>query len=236
MLRVVRRLDLTALAHVARKDLPLPVDVVNLIRADEERFESYRWYGLLVMPVMRLAGGGVRWAGRHERSIHGEPQADKLLVVRYPSHRRFLAMTLNPYYLAINLLRERGIDAFEASFMHASHEHELSRRRLMLAAHFGTRTGDDRGGLEVVKETLEGAGAELVYAAHETAPIPFASHRRPTDPNPLTYGQVAFFDAGDDPRVAAAALSRLARATDGLSLQVYSRQPLRELGPSLGRS
>jgi uncharacterized protein (DUF1330 family) len=228
---VVRRLDLTALARVARRDLPLPVDVVNLIRADEERFESYRWYGLLVMPVMRLAGGGVRWAGRHERSIHGEPQADKLLVVRYPSHRRFLAMTLNPYYLAINLLRERGIEAFEASFMHASHEHELSRRRLMLAAHFGNGHG-----LEVVRETLEGAGAELVYAAHQTSPIPFASDRRPTDPNPLTYGQVAFFDCGDSPRVSAAALNRLERATNGLSLQVYSRQPLRELAPSLGRS
>jgi uncharacterized protein (DUF1330 family) len=230
---VLRRLDLPALARLAWQDLPAPVDVVNLIRAEEKRFESYRWYGLLVTPAMLLAGGKVRWAGRHERSLYGEPQADRLLVVRYPSHRRFLAMTLNPYYLVINLLRERGIEAFEASFTHASHEHELSRRRLMLAAHFDPPDGDGESALGVVKDTLEGGGAELVYAAHETSPIPFSSDRRPTDPNPLTYSQVAFFDAGDRPQVAPAALKRLERATGGLALQLYRREPLRQLMPSL---
>jgi hypothetical protein len=230
---LLRRLDLPALARLVREDLPAPVDVVNLIRADERRFESYRWYGLLVMPALLLAGGKVRWAGRHERSLYGEQQGDKLLLVRYPSHRRFLAMTLNPYYLLINVLRERGIEAFEASFTHASHEHELSRRRLMLAAHFDARDGDGASALPAVKEILEGEGAELVYAVRETSPIPFSSKRRPTDPNPLTYSQVALFDAGDHPAVGAGALRRLERATGGLALQVYRREPLRQLVPSL---
>ena len=233
---MLRRLDPSALARLARQDLPTPVDVVNLIRADAERFGSYRWYGLLVAPVLLLAGGKVRWAGRHEDSLYGEPQADKLLLVRYPSHRRFLAMTLNPYYLLINVLRERGIEAFEASFTHATHEHELSGRKLILAAHFNARNGDDGAALRAVRETLEGEGAELVYATRETSPISLSSELRPTDPNPLTYSQVAFFDAGARPAVSQAVLRRLEGATAGLALNVYRREQLRQLVPSLGRS
>jgi uncharacterized protein (DUF1330 family) len=230
---VLRRLDLPALARLARRDLPAPVDVVNLIRAREERFESYRWYGVLVLPILLLAGGKVRWAGRHEHTLQGEPQADKLLVVRYPNHRRFLAMTLNPYYLLINRLRERGIDAFEASFTHASCERELSRRRLLLAAHFRPPAGDGAGALRAVTEILESDGAELVYATRETSPLLYVSDRQATDPCPLSFPEVAFFDAGDRPTVGAAALERLERATDGFALHVYRREPLRALRPSL---
>lgn len=217
---MLTRLDLPAIARLARRDLPAPVDVVNLIRAGDDRFESYRWYGLLVMPVLRLAGGRIRWAGRHEGSLYGESQGDKLLVVRYPSHRRFLAMTLNPYYFAINVLRERGIDAFEASFMHASRDRDLPGRRLMLAVHFHAGRS-----LETIAQAV---GGELVYAAHQTAAIPF-SVRGPTDPKPLTYGQVALFDVADPGDVDASPLG-------DVSVQLYRREPLRDLAPSLVRS
>lgn len=49
---------------------------------------------------------------RLERELVGEPQAEKLLVVRYRSHRSFLAMTFNPYYLLANKLREAGVERF----------------------------------------------------------------------------------------------------------------------------
>src|SRR5437870_1736902 len=149
------------LLDLARRDLPGPVDVINLITPS--RMESYRWYGLLVMPALTLVGGRVLWMGRFERSVAGERQADKLLIVRYPSHRRFLAMTLNPYYLAINRLREAGVRRFEASFTHASHcDPGLARRRALVAVHFNSRPGEDA--LEAVVDAASPVAGELVYA------------------------------------------------------------------------
>ena len=131
--------------------------------------------------------------GRFERSIAGEQQADKLLIVRYPSHRRFLAMTLNPYYLAINRLREAGVRRFEASFTHASH----SERRPGTAALAGractsTRhAGEDA--LDCGRELATPLAGELVYATRASATLGFLDPPADTDPNPLTFGELALF-------------------------------------------
>ena len=152
--------------ELARRDLPAPVDVVNLITP--ANFDRYRWYGLLVMPAMMAVGGRLLWMGRFEHSVSGEKQAEKLLIVRYPSHRRFLAMTLNPYYMAINILREAGVRRFEASFTHASHaDPGLARRRNLVAVHFNSLPGSDA--LEAITDLFEDAGHELAYATRMTA-------------------------------------------------------------------
>jgi hypothetical protein len=232
-LSTVTRISPRAVARLAREEIAGPVDVVNLITVDEDHFESYRWYGLLVAPALRAVGGTIRWISRHERSIHGERQADKLFVVRYPTHRRFLAMTLNPYYFAINLLRERGVTAFEGSFTRASHPGDRLRARdRVLVAHFNSRLGQDA--LAQLTEWLPG---ELVYATREISSANYLRSARSTDPRPLTYREVAFFsiEDGEEPAVDAEVIRAAQAVTQGLSIQVYRAEQPRDLLPGGAR-
>jgi hypothetical protein len=219
---MIGRIKPNAVIGAFRADVPRPVDVLNLIWAGD--WSSYRWYGLLVTPLVYGLGGSIRWMGRHERALHGEPQAQKLLVVRYRSHRRFIAMTLNPYYFAINRFRERGVERFEASFTHASVERKpLMGNRWLLAAHYNSSNGD--GTLAKLRAALEPAVGELVYASRESARLTFLDPPRPTDPNPLTYRQVAFFAAPDaDVALAPETVERCEAAVEELSLQLYRRE------------
>ncbi len=211
---MITRIRPRGVLRLARQDVPGPVDVVNLITTS--RFDRYRWYGLLVLPVMTLVGGRVLWMARHEQTIAGERQAEKFLIVRYPSHRRFMAMVLNPYYIAINRLREAGVSRFEASFTHASHlAPDLGRRKLLVGVHFD-------GPLDVVVAAMD--GCELVYATQATASLGFLDPPAPTDPNPMRYPGVALFaPAGDTiPDV----------QLDGCAVHVYRREPRSEYRPS----
>lgn len=218
---------------LARRDLPAPADVVNLITPSSS-FEPYRWYGILVLPALLAVGARPLWMGRLQRALAGEPQAEKLLIVRYPSHRRFLAMTVNPYYLAINRLREAGVDRFEAAFTHASTaDADLARRRNLVGAHFNSLPGASAHA--AVKELFEGAGHELVYATATTAPIEFLEPALPTDPNPLTLGELALFAPPDegaeplDPLVP----KQLAELTREFAVHRYERESRRAYRPSL---
>src|SRR5205807_9853249 len=142
-----------------RTKLPRPLDVLNLIDLRDER--SYARYGVAVTPAMMAVGARLQWMGHRERTLLGEPQAERLLVVRYPSHRRFLAMTLNPYYLVINRLRERGVRAFQASFTHPTDEPlELRSQRWLLVAHF-----DEPTTLGSLRRLIEPQAGPLVYAS-----------------------------------------------------------------------
>ena len=216
------------LAALIRRDLGGPLDVINLIST--ARFDRYRWYGLLVWPALTAVGARVLWMARFERSVHGDQQADKLLIVRYPSHRHFLAMTLNPYYLAINRLREAGVRRFEASFTRPSHlEPGLARRRELVGVHF--RSPEGRDALADVAALLEPAG-ELVYATRAVAGLDFLHPPIDTDPRPLTFGELALFAPTGDADLGDLA-ARLADVTDGCSLQVYRREPRSAYRPSL---
>ena len=213
---MVTRISPSAVARLWRADVPGPVDVLNLLRI--EHLESYRWYGLLVQPSLMLVGGGPFWMGRLERALHGEAPADKLMLVRYPSHRRFLAMTLNPYYFAINTLREHGVEHFEASFTHASvRESALGRRKRLVGVHFD-------GPLERVEAVGEQRVGPLVYASRETATIDVLDPPHPSDPNPLARKAFALFavDGGSVP--APATVAALDAATDGCEIAVYRRE------------
>lgn len=206
---MLTRIQPRALAGAVRADVPGPVDVVNLITT--ERFDRYRWYALLVLPVLTAVGGRVLWMARSERTLVGEPQAEKLLLVRYPSHRHFLAMTVNPYYFAINRLREAGVRRFEASFTHASHTGgALHRRRRLVGVHFS-------GDLETI---VEETGWELVYATRATAPLAILRGSRPTDPNPLTYEGLALFESEGPEQPVATRLGAM-----GCAVAVYEREP-----------
>ena len=228
---MLTRIRTRPLVDLARRSLPAPVDVINLIST--ARFDRYRWYGLLVWPAMTAVGARVEWMGRFERSVHGEQQADKLLIVRYPSHRRFLAMTLNPYYLTINRLREAGVRRFEASFTHPSHSAPgLARRPLLVAVHFSSPAGSDA--LPAVEAIASPAVGELVYATRAVAGLDFLDPPLDTDPRPLRFGELALFaPAGDEPADFDELAARLAAVTQACSVQVYRREPRSAYRPSL---
>ena len=133
---VLDSFDFPAIKAAYRADLPTPVDVLNLIQFKDE--DAYKWYGVLVMPLLKAVGAEVGWMGSHVESFLGEPRAEELLVVRYPNQRRFLALALNPYYLAVaNPQRLKAVRKFEASFTHSSDSlQELRRSKWVLVAHF----------------------------------------------------------------------------------------------------
>lgn len=213
-----------------RRDVPAPVDVINLITP--ANFDRYRWYGLLVMPPLFAVGARVLWMGRLEREIAGAQQAEKLLIVRYPSHRRFLAMVLNPYYLAINLLREAGVRRFEASFTHASHaDSDLSHRRHLVGVHFNSPAGADA--LGPIRECFEDAGYRLAYATRASSSLGILEPSRPTDPNPLTFGEVALFEPDEGAAPPHQPAAQVTALTDGCSIQAYAREPRSEYRPVL---
>lgn len=45
------QMDLDAVKELYRADLPVPVDVLNLIHFKDE--EAYKWYGVLAMSTLR---------------------------------------------------------------------------------------------------------------------------------------------------------------------------------------
>lgn len=230
--KIQGRLDRQAARALFRRKLPEPVDVLNLI--DFADREQYRWYGMGVVPLIYGLGGSVRWSGEWERALIGDRQAEELLVVRYPNHRRFLLMTMNPYYTAINKLRERGVARFQASFCYASVSggKQLSQEKLLIVAHFNS---DDPDSARLTLERkLARAGAEVAYAAGETSPFSFFRRFRPSDPNPLKYKQVVFFRIGAErlAKLNRNVLAELHSALPELSLQVYRRARPESLLPA----
>lgn len=224
------QIDRRAFKQLYQKPLPTPTDVLNLI--DFAQRERYRWYAMLIVPLIYGLGGSVRWAARWKSSLHGERQAEELLVVRYPNHRRFLMMTANPYYAVINKLREQGVARFEASFCHPTVEvGKLQRCRQLLVAHFNEKPKTDS--LAAISRVLEPLGGELVYAAHEVSTFSFLRFLKPSDPNPLTFKQVAFFRFGQSnrPHLTAAQIKKIAGHTQGLSLQIYQQEAPDKLVP-----
>lgn len=223
---MIDRIQPRAVLALARAEMPGPVDVLNLITTDPEHFSAYRWYGLLVAPALGVVGGQPQWMSAHERSLLGEPLADKLLVVRYPSHRRFLAMVLNPYYFAINEFRERGVTRFEASFTRVDEQAgPLGAQRRMLVVHFRSHEGADA--LEEVRAAMKKVAGPLVYASSMVESIGLLSPPRPTDPNPISLPQTACFAADADvlpDGLGPALAKRLRKATAEISVQLYRRE------------
>jgi len=210
------RIDPAAVVRLARTDLPRPLDVLNLIELRDER--SYARYGVAVTPAMLAVGARLRWMGRRVRTLAGEAPAERLLVVRYPTHRRFLAMTLNPYYVLINRFRERGVRRFEAAFTFAEREElPLGSQRWLLVAQW-----DGGATLEALRELIEPQAGPLVYASRMVASASYLRGSRPTDPNPLRLPTMACFAVGEGVDVDLGGV-------DGLSAGLYRRTSPRTL-------
>jgi uncharacterized protein (DUF1330 family) len=220
-----RRIRWPGWFELYRRKLPRPLVVLNLI--DYRDREQYRWYGLFVVPAIYGVGGAVHWAGEWEASLLGERQGEALLLVQYPSQRRFLLMVTNPYYALINRFRENADAWFEASFTEARGDAALLRRqRLLLAAHC-----DDDAQAARVAGLLNAAGAEKVYAVRETAAFEIFREYRDSDPHPLRKKQALFFRPGPLADGLPEPLRQQLEAIPGLSLQLYRRQRRQDMLP-----
>ena len=227
------QLDLDAVRRLYRADLPVPVDVLNLIHFKDE--EAYKWYGVLTLPLLKAVGGEVGWAGVHAKSFVGEPRAEELLVVRYPNQRRFFALVLNPYYIGVvNSQRMKAVRKFEASFTHSPDSLDALRRcKWVLAVHFHKAP-------DAVADIVESAGGQLVYQSTESSPIVISKRSHPANTNPLAFKRTALFRFEDQEGCKVAmqpgVLNQLKEAAGEASVQLYRRVPRRNALPaSLGK-
>jgi len=216
------QLDLDAVKRLYRADLPVPVDVLNLIHFKDE--EAYKWYGVLTLPLLKAVGAEVGWMGTHVTSFLGEPRAEELLVVRYPNQRRFFALALNPYYMLVaNPQRMKAVRKFEASFTHSPDSLDALRgSKWLLAVHFHEAP-------DAVRRVVESAGGQLVYQSNETAAIVISKRPHPANTNPLVFKRTCLFRFDDEQSCGAAiqsgVLDQLGEAAGELSLQLYRRVP-----------
>ena len=189
------QLDIEAVKRLYRADLPTPVDVLNLIHFKDP--EAYKWYGVMTLPLLKLVGAEVGWMGAHVESFYGEPRAEELLVVRYPNQRRFFALALNPYYMAVaNPQRMKAVRKFEASFTHSPDSlGALRGSKWVLAVHFHEAP-------EAVQSIVQSVGGELVYQSEESAPIVISKRPHPANTNPLVFKRTMLFRFDSQPSVA----------------------------------
>jgi uncharacterized protein (DUF1330 family) len=230
------RIDKEAVRDLKSQSLPVPIDALNLV--DLAGDTSYRWYGLLLSPLVLALGGRPVWVGVHQRSLIGEKQADEIVIVRYPSHRTLLNIMDSPYYRLVNRFREKGVRHFQFSITHRhAGEKKMKRSGLRLVAHFNGKTVSGEEIFTEVKSILERGPGQLLYASREVAPLDIFHSLEPTDPNPAKYKETAIFSIDDIETVVAhlddTARNALGAATGGVSLQVY--RGLGTMGAILGQ-
>ena len=227
------QLDADAVRRLYRADLPVPVDVLNLIHFKDAA--AYKWYGVLVAPLLKAVGGQVGWMGRHVASFVGEPRAEELLVVRYPNQRRFFALALNPYYMAVaNPQRLKAVRKFEASFTTSPDDlRALRRSKFVLVVHAHDAP-------EAIQDVVDTAGGQLVYQSYETAPIVISKRPHPANTNPLVFKRTLLFRFEDrascEAAIQTSVLAQLRESAGEVSVQLYERLPRSEaLPPALGQ-
>jgi uncharacterized protein (DUF1330 family) len=223
------QLDLDAVKRLYRADLPVPVDVLNLIHFKDE--EAYKWYGVVALPLLKAVGAEIGWMGTHVKSFLGEPRAEELLVVRYPNQRRFFALALNPYYMLVaNPQRMKAVRKFEASFTHSPDSLGALRRcKWVLAVHFHDAP-------DAVVDIVESAGGQLVYQSTESSPIVISKRSHPANTNPLVFKRTALFrfedQEGCEVAMQPGVLKQLREAGGEASVQLYRRVPRRNALPA----
>jgi len=224
------RINQEALNQLRRRNLPKPVDALNLVHFADEI--SYRWYGLLLAPLVLALGGRPVWVGLYEMSLFGDKPADEIVIIRYPNHRTLLKVISSRYYSLVNGLREKGVRHMEFSLTERQTESELSREKgFCLLVHFNNPGDSEYSSLPEVQKVLEPLSMCLKYASRETATLSIFHSLESTDPNPSTYKNTAIFSfpepVSPDNILNDDVISNLKAVTKDLSLQIY--RPLRYL-------
>lgn len=95
--------------------------MVNLVRFRDQAIgidegksgaEAYATYGKNIAPYLAEAGGEVLLATNSVESVIGpeQPEWDMVLVVRYPSRKKFIGMITNPGYQKEHEHRAAGVE------------------------------------------------------------------------------------------------------------------------------
>jgi hypothetical protein len=199
-----------------------PVDALNLVSLSKAA--SYRWYGLLLSPLVLLLGGKPIFVGKHEKTLAGETKFDELVIVRYPNLRVFINILTGRYYFLLNRIRENGVRYFEFSFTRSFRDSsELRSKGLRLVIQFNYQEGTFGNTLDKVTNILGKYPVTQLYASKKVGGIPFRGKAGPSDPNLCRYeGMVVFsilnredFSAGEE------VITELKAATKDFSLDVY---------------
>ncbi len=120
-----------------------PVVMLNLLRFKDRAegidegvsgLEAYQRYAAAVAPFLERVGGRVLLSVQAQETVIG-PEArewDMVLMVEYPSRKRFLEMSMDPDYLKIHEHRAAGL---AASRLIACEALSPSRRAPLAAGH-----------------------------------------------------------------------------------------------------
>lgn len=98
-----------------------PVVMLNLLRFKAQADgidqgvtgpEAYARYGAAAEPFLNKVGGRLLMAVQPQESVIGPEAAewDLVLLVEYPSRKKFLEMATDPNYLAIHAHREAALE------------------------------------------------------------------------------------------------------------------------------
>ena len=93
--------------------------MVNLVRfhvrsrdGNGSGWDAYARYSKADMPLLKVVGGTVLWAGHVEGAAFGDlgdGRWDWVVVVWYPSRAAFLSMMTSPEYALANVDRENAV-------------------------------------------------------------------------------------------------------------------------------
>ncbi|MFC1948220.1 hypothetical protein ACFLXY_09915 [Chloroflexota bacterium] len=174
-----------------------PVDALNLVSFLNAI--RYRWYGLLLSPLVLLRGGRPVFVGAYEKSLVGEKTFDELVIIRYPSLRTFVRIVTGSFYSRLNRLRGKCVHYFEFSFTSSLRESsELRKKGLRLVILFNYQEGAFGNVLDIITNILGKYPVIQLYASKKISVIPSQGMTVFSDPNPVKYEGIVIFSILED--------------------------------------
>ena len=191
----VSRLDRLELEKLS-EDTGL-VNALNLVRFSSA--VRYRWYGMLLSPLVLMRGGRPLFVGTHEKSLAGEKNFDELVIIQYPSLRTFTGILTGRYYSLLNRIREKGVRYFEFSFTRPFRESsELWKKGFRLVIQFNYHEEVFGTILDKITNILGKFSVIQLYASRKIGDIPFKGAAEPSDPNSSRFQGMAIFSILED--------------------------------------
>ncbi|UCC17549.1 MAG: hypothetical protein JSU58_03095 [Dehalococcoidales bacterium] len=174
-----------------------PVDALNLVSFLNA--VRYRWYGLLLSPMVLLRGGRQLFVGEYVRSLVGEKIFDELVIIRYPSLRTFVRIVTGRFYSLLNRLRAKSVHYFEFSFTSPLRESsELRKKGHWLIVLFNYQEGTFGNVLDKITNILGKYPVIQLYVSRKIGVIPFQGMTVFSDPNPCQYEGIVIFSILED--------------------------------------
>jgi hypothetical protein len=201
-----------------------PVDGLNLVSFSS--VVRYRWYGLLLSPLVLLRGGRPVFVGVHEKSFAGDKAFDEIVIVRYPNLRTFVRIVTGRYYSLLNRISEKSVRHFEFSLTRPVRESsELWKNGLRLVVLFKYQEGTFGNILDKITNILGKYALIQLYASRKVGVIPLTGAARPSDPDPCEHEGTAIFSIlegnNEEFELEKDTITSLEAVTTGLTVNIY---------------